>query len=131
MRWGVLWMLLPDEVLPLIIVGAGLALMVGFLSGRAALAIIIGLVVLPPLLAPFVEVLVGELPPWVSMVLLAFLGLAIIRGLFGLLLGQRAADTMVGSLAADLVRLVVRVLFFPLRMVRSAYRMVTNGNGLR
>lgn len=131
MRWGVLWMLLPDEVLPLIIVGVGLALILGLLSGRAALGLILALVVLPPVLAPFVEGVLGDLPPWVSLVLLAFLGLAIIRGVVGLVLGQRAADTMVGSLAADLVRLVVRILFFPLRIVRSAFRMVSNGSGLR
>lgn len=118
-------MLLPDEALPLLIVGVGLALMLG-IGGRAALGIL-GLLLLLPLLAPFVEALLGELPPWVSLVVLAFFALALIRGLAALLLGQRAADTMVGNLAADLIRLVVRLLILPLRMVRWAFRMVNNG----
>lgn len=130
MRWGALWMLVPDEALPLIVVGIGLALMLGFITGRAALTLILTFVLLPPLLAPFIEGILGELPPWVSLLLLAVLALAILRGVTGLVLGQRAADTMVGSLAADLVRLTVRVLLFPFRVVGWGLRLVT-GNGLR
>lgn len=131
MHWGTLWMLMPDEALPLVIAGVGLALMLGLVSGRAALGIVLGLVVLPPLLAPLVEAVMGGLPPWVSLVILAFFGLAIIRGLAALLIGSRAADTMVGSLAADLVRFVVAILLLPLRVVGWALRMASNGNGLR
>jgi hypothetical protein len=65
-----------------------------------------------------------------SLLILAVLGLAILRALVGILLGQRAADTMVGSLAADLVRLSVSFLLFPFRVVGWGLRMV-NGNGLR
>lgn len=122
------WMLVPDEVLPLLIMGVGLALILGLLSGRAALGIL-GLLLLFPLMAPFVEAVLGELPPWVSLVILAFFALALIRGLAALLLGQRAADNMVGNLAADLVRLVVRLLILPLRMVRWAFRLVNHGRG--
>jgi len=121
-------MFIPDEALLLIVMGIGLALMLGLIGGRAALGIL-GMVLLLPLLSPFVEALVGELPPWVSLVLLAIVALALIRGLAALLLGARAADTMVGNLAADLVRLVVRLLLLPLRMGRWAVRMVNHGRG--
>jgi hypothetical protein len=130
MGWGALWMLIPDEALPLIIAGIGVTLMLGFISGRGALMLILSLVLLPPLLAPFIEGILGELPPWMSLLILAVLGLAILRALVGILLGQRAADTMVGSLAADLVRLSVSFLLFPFRVVGWGLRMV-NGNGLR
>ena len=40
MRWGVLWTLLPDEVLPLLVMSVGLALILGLLSGRTALSIL-------------------------------------------------------------------------------------------
>lgn len=125
MSW--IWMLVPDEALALLIAGVGLALMLGLLSGRTALGLL-GLLLFLPLLAPFLEALLGELPPWVSLVILAFFALALIRGLAALLLGSRAADTMVGNLAADLVRFVVAILILPLRIVRWAFRMVNNGS---
>jgi len=131
MGWGALWLLVPDEALPLIVVGIGVALILGFITGRGALMLILALVLLPPLLGPFIEGVLGELPPWVSLLILAVLGLAILRGLVGLVLGQRAADTMVGSLAADLVRLVVKLLLFPFRAVGWGFRMLNIGNGLR
>jgi hypothetical protein len=121
MRSGVLWALLPDEVLPLIIMVAGLMMIVGL--RRAGLSVLVTALLLP-VLAPFVEALFGELPVWVSFVVLAFIGLAILRGLAALLIGQRAADTMVGSLAADVVRIVVGLLFFPLRAAWWALRMI-------
>jgi len=121
MRSGVFWALLPDEALPLVIMVAGLLMILGF--RRAGLSIL-GAALLLPMLAPFVEALFGELPPWVSLVILAFIGLAILRGLAALLIGQRAADTMVGSLAADVVRIVVGILFFPLRVAWWAFRLI-------
>ena len=77
-----------------------------------------------PVLVPFVEALFGELPPWVSLVVLAFVGLAILKGLAALLIRPRAADHMTGSLAADIVRIVVGMLFFPLRVAWRALRMI-------
>ena len=120
MRSGALWALLPDEALPLIIMGAGLMIILGF--RRAGLSVL-GAALLLPVLSPFIEALFGELPPWVSLVILAFIGLAILRGLAALLIGQRAADHMTGSLAADVVRVVVGMLFFPLRAVWWAIRL--------
>jgi len=121
MRSGILWALLPDEALPLVIMIAGLMMILGF---RQVAFSILGVVLLFPILAPFVEALLGELPPWVSLVILAFVGLAILRGLAALLIGQRAADTMVGSLAADVVRIIVGILFFPLRVAWWAFRLI-------
>ncbi len=127
MRWGVLWLLLPDEVLPLIIVGVAFALMFGLLSLRGAVGLILALVVLPPVLAPFVEGVLGDLPPWVSVIILAVLALAILRGLAALVLGRAAAAEMVGHLAADLVKALV---LLPLRGVRWVFRAMINLNGL-
>jgi hypothetical protein len=111
---------LPDEALPLVIVAAGLLMILGF--RRAGLGVL-GTALLLPVLSPFIEALFGELPPWVSFVVLAFVGLAILRGLAALLIGERAADHMTGSLAADVVRFVVGMLFFPLRAVWWAIRL--------
>jgi hypothetical protein len=95
------------------------------MRGRAALTIL-ALLLLFPLLAPVIEAMVEELPPWLSLLLLAFIGLSMLQGLAALLLGPRAADTMVGSLAADLVRFVVGMLVLPLRLVRWAIRSWSN-----
>ncbi|HLC21856.1 MAG TPA: hypothetical protein VJM10_07095 [Candidatus Methylomirabilis sp.] len=130
MRWGILWTLLPDAALPLIIVGIALAMILGLIRGRLAFSLL-GLLVLLPLLAPIMEALLGQMPAWVSFVILAFFGLAVIRGLAALIIGQRAADTMVGNLAADLVRLVVAIMILPLRMVRSAFRFLMSEGGPR
>ena len=121
---SLLWFFLPDEALPLIIVGVGLALILGF--GRGVLGIL-GLLLLIPIVAPFVEALLGELPLWVSLLILAIVGLAIFRGLAGLLIGARAADHMMGILAADVVRLVVLFLFFPFRLAGWVFRAISNG----
>jgi hypothetical protein len=129
MRWGVLWTFLPDEALPLLIVGVGLALMLGLISGRAAFGLL-GLFLFSPLLLPLIEALLGELSPWILLIILAFLTLALFRGLAALILGQRAADAMAGNLAADLVRLMVRLLFLPLRIGWWAIRtVVSDGRG--
>lgn len=126
MRWGAIWMLLPDEALPLLILGVGFTMILGLLRGRAALGILL-MLLLAPVLAPFVEALMGVLPPWISLIVLAVVGLSILRGLAALAIGTRAADTMVGSLAADLVRLAMRMLIFPLRVLRWALGAAING----
>lgn len=116
MRWSLLWTLLPDEALPLLIVGVGLAMMLGILRGRAVLGLL-AMLLIAPVIGAVGEALLAQLPPWVAWMLLVGLGLALLRGLAALLLGPRAADTMVGSLAADLVRLAVRMFCLPLRLV--------------
>jgi len=130
MRAGWLLTFLPDEVLPLLFVVGTVAVIVGFLAPRTLLGFV-GIFVLFSMLSPFIEEFIGGLSLWWQLIILGFFCLAILRGVFGLLLGQRAADTMVGNLAADLVRLVVAMLILPVRVVRWASRSMSNGNGLR
>lgn len=125
MRWSLLWAFLPDEALPLLIIGVGLAMILGILRGRAALGLL-ALFFLAPVIGAVVEALLVQLPPWLVWLLLAGLGLALLRGLAALVLGPRAADTMVGALAADLVRLAVRMLGLPLRLVWWVVRFGTS-----
>lgn len=113
MRWSALWTLLPDEALPLIIMVAGLMMVIGF---RGAGLSLLGLALFTPILAPVVEALIAELPPWVALVILILVGLLILKGLSVLLIGPRATDHAVGSLVADIIRPVVSILFFFLLM---------------
>ncbi len=127
MRWGALWMLMPDAAMPLVVLGVGLAVLFGFLRGRAALALLFGLLVLPILLAPFVETAMAELPAWISLAVLLLLLLAILRGVAALLIGRAAAAEMVGHIAAQAV---IALFALPFRMVRWGFRLLTNRNGL-
>jgi hypothetical protein len=128
MRWRLLWTCLPHEALPLLIVGVGLAMILGLLRGRAVLGLL-ALLLLMPVMGPIGETLLAQLPPWVAWLLGAGLVLTLLRRLAAFLIGARAADTMVGTLAADLVRLAVRLLCLPLRLVWWAVRQRPSGRG--
>lgn len=119
MGWAALWMLIPDEALVLIIVGIAFALMFGLVSGRAALGLVLGLVVLPILLAPFIELVLAGLPAWASLLVLLALALALLRALVAIFLGQRGSAHFVAILAADVVKVVFLA---PFRIVRWVVR---------
>ncbi len=121
MRLAALLAWLPDEAVPLVVVGAGLALVLGVMSGRTAVQLL-GFVLLVLVLAPFIDAMFGELPAWVSLALVVAGGLSLLRLVASLVLGARAADTMVGSLAATAVVAALRLAFLPLRVVGAAVR---------
>jgi hypothetical protein len=120
---NILWWLLPDEAMILVIAGIGLGLILGLIKGRPAMGILGG-IVLSLILAPFVESLFGSLPSWISILILAAVGMAIFRGIASLFLGERAAGHMVGVLAADVVRFFFRLLFFPFWILRWVFRRI-------
>lgn len=123
---SVLWMLLPDGALLLVIVGIGLATILGLLRGGAAFSLL-GVVLLFALLGPFAEGIAGMLPPWIALALLVVVGLTLLRGAAALFLGRRASDHMVGILAADVVRVGIVLLFFPFRLLARILRGIGNG----
>jgi hypothetical protein len=105
-----LWLWLPDEAMLLVIAGVGLALMLGFIRGRAAMGLL-GTVLLVLLAGPFIDALLDTLPGWMLLLLLLWVGVALFRWVLSLLLGARAANEAVGSLAADIIRAGLRLLF--------------------
>jgi hypothetical protein len=125
MQW--LWLFLPDEALVLVIALIGFGLMVGFLRPRSA-GQLLGSIVLMLLTAPFIESFVSALPGWLNLLLLLGIGWVVIRGLSRFVLGARAADHMVGALAADVVRALFRavlvVLTLPFRFIGWMLRRV-------
>jgi len=120
-----LWLLLPDEMLVLVIIGVGLALILGLIRGRAAMGLL-GAVVLVLLAGPFIDALLDTLPGWMLFLLLLFVAVALFRRALSLLLGPRAADEAVGSLAADVIRAGFRLLFLllclPFRILWWVFR---------
>ena len=111
-----LWSLLPMSAMPLVIIGVGLALIVGIVKPRGAMAILGGLI-LTILLTPFFNALFDLLPWWLCLLLTVAFFLSILRAGVQLLLGPRATDHMVGALATDVVRMILRAVFFPLRLL--------------
>lgn len=116
MRIEMSWTPLLLHLLPLLIVGVGVGLTLHLISLRRAFTLI-GLLLPLLLLAPFAEALWRELPPWLALTLVTVLGLRLLQTVAGVVYGRRAADGLVASLAADLVRCVVRLLILPLRLV--------------
>lgn len=106
-----LLLLMPPELVVFMIVGAGLATIVG---ARRLAAVLMGsamaVIFLPVLLAPLFD----ALPVWVLVVLLVYLFLVVLRALCALVIGKHSTDHMVGILAADVVRAAV---FAPFRLL--------------
>jgi hypothetical protein len=113
-----LWALLPDEFMGLAIAGIGLAVILGFLRLRKAAGMIGGICLLL-ISGPFFDALFDSLPTWLFLLALAVLAIMVIRWLMRMVLGGRAADHMIGSLAADLVRAIV---LFPFRVLGLLFR---------
>ena len=116
MNW--IWMLLPDEFMPLAIAGVGLAVILGILRLRKAAALIGGICLLL-ISGSFFDALFDALPSWLFLLMLPILAIVVIRWLVRLVIGERAADHLVGSLAADLVRALV---LFPFRVLGFLFR---------
>ena len=101
-------MFLPDELLPLLLVAAGLCLIVGLRSTAFALA---ALAIATPFVGVIVGTLLDQLPWFVAAAILAFSVLSMARALSNLLIGRRSTDHMVGDLAADVVRFALKLPF--------------------
>lgn len=112
---------LPDEIIPVLVIGAGLAIIVGARGlGRQWLTFAAAMIVLPVLLMPLFD----ALPPLVlgALIVVLILGAAAaaFTGFSSLLIGRKATDHMVGTLAASFVWVVLRsalsLLLLPIRL---------------
>ena len=130
MRTNIIWWLLPDELLPVVVVGVALLVIVRAIRLSTGLGILFSLFVLPMLLAPLIEAVMSALPLWLVLLICAALGLSLLRGLVALLLGQRATDHLVGNLATDCVHAFGRVCLLPFRMLGAAFRLALNARRL-
>jgi hypothetical protein len=93
-----------------VMVGWFLAIVLLMLGSIVARTLLVWML-LWTLLAPF-------LPAWGQAVFAVVAGLMVLQGFGALLLGARAADARVGSLAADLLRFVFKIPILPLRIIR-------------
>lgn len=111
-------LLLPEELLPVLLVGAGLCLILGLRGLAAGLAVV-------AITAPFIGVIAGavlDLLPWYFVVaVLVFAVLSMLRAGSNFLLGRAATDHVVGDLAADVVRFFIKL---PFRLIGWAVHLV-------
>jgi len=114
MSW--IWMFLPDEFLVLVIAGIGLAVILQIMRIRAAAAMIGGIILLL-LLSPFVDSLVGLMPSWMLALVMLCILVMILKQSIQFLIGRDAAEHMVGSLAAEAVKGLFKLLLLPFRLV--------------
>lgn len=108
--------LVPDELLLLFIAGVGVAVILGLLNRRMLMPLL-GLVVVSSLIGPFVGGLLSALPTWFVAIISIGLLFGALGWLASLVLGKGATDHLVGTLAADVVRVVFGLLFLPLRLL--------------
>jgi hypothetical protein len=102
MRFRSLWWFVPDEALPLILIGGAILVILGVLRPNRVIAIVLGLAFLP-LLGPIVDGLFVVLPWWIIVPVLVIIAISMFRGIAALFIGNEAADHMVGTLAAAVV----------------------------
>lgn len=130
MRTNIIWWLLPDELLPLVVVGVGLLVIVRVIRLSTGIGILFTLLMLPMLLAPIVEAVIAELPLWLVLLILGALVLLLLRGIFALLLGNGATDHLVGNLATDCVHAFGRLCLLPFRLAGAVCRMALKARRL-
>ena len=113
MKSAVPYLFLPQEaLLPIFISLAGLLMVVGFRKAAGSLIVFaLGSALFLPMLEPIIESLIYALPGWAVMLILVAIALKLLRALAALFLGTNAADQMVGTLAADVVRFLLLLPF--------------------
>jgi hypothetical protein len=125
-RTSALWLAVPEEIVGLILVLALFGFMFGFVRGRTFLALV-AVVAFLPLIGAVAEEVLAALPPWVALAVLVAIVLAVLRAFATLLIGGRAADHMIGALAANAVWQAFRLAWLPVRAVGWIARGLLNG----
>lgn len=111
-----LLVLMPNELLPLVIVGVGLALIVGVMNRRRALGLVLLVVSLPVLEQVFAALLNG-MPAWLLLCLCMFIAIQILRVLLESVVGREAAGHILGALVIGVCRFAFHLMILPLRAV--------------
>ena len=119
------WLLLPEKAFPLLIVGLGMATIVGIMRPRRAISILL-MLALVPVVSILVEAIVSRLPWWVGVTLLVVLALNVIRVVLEILLGRVAAGHVLGAAVVGTFRTllaigagVIRLLVLGMRQISS------------
>ena len=113
---NIAWFFIPDEWFVVIIAGIGLALILGIVRSGTAFGLI-GTIIGMALLGPFIESFVDSLDLWVLILLMAIVGLYVLRLVLSLVLGKEGAGSFMGHLAYDLFSWPFRILAGLIRLL--------------
>ncbi|MGH8584601.1 MAG: hypothetical protein ACREWG_17915 [Gammaproteobacteria bacterium] len=114
----------PDEALLPLLAIAGVLMILGLKRFAGIVVLFVLTMALSPMLEPFLGALIAALPGWTLVVFLVGLGFALLRACVGLVFGKGVADQMLGTLLADVVRVLV---LLPFRGFRALLRYLLNG----
>jgi len=122
---NILLAFLPDSMLPLLIVGCGLALIVGLVKPRGVVQVV-GMVVLSliaaPFIAPMVESMIGALPIWILLLAVPLLLIWIVRKVLEPLLGRHATGHIIGAAIIGAAKLSYRAVALLIRIAARTVR---------
>ncbi len=114
----------PDEALLPLLVIAGILTIVGLKRLASGLVLFVLAIAFTPVLEPFIEALIAALPGWAVVTILVGLGFALLRVFVALVFGKGVSDQMLGTLLADVVRVLV---LLPFRGFRALLRFLLKG----
>ena len=119
----VLLMFMPNELIPLVVVGIGVALIVGLVNRKRAIGLVVLLLCLP-LLDQVLGALFQSLPTWVLVGATAFFAIQVVRTVLEFVLGTHAAGHVLGVTVVALARLAGWLLLAPLRFLVASLRLL-------
>ncbi len=111
-----LLLFLPDEALPLILVILVIAVVAGLARMRLLLAFVLFLVLLP-LIGQLFDIFLNAVPWWLFLLVVGGLVMWVVRAALSIFIGSEAAGHAIGSLAADVIKVVFKMMFLPFRMM--------------
>jgi len=117
-------LVIPNEALLPLLVFAAMATILGLHRLGGSLVLLVLVMAFAPMFAPFIQALVVALPSWMLVVFLVGLGFALLRACVALLFGQGVSDQMLGTLLADVVRVLI---LLPFRGFRAIVRWFIRG----
>ena len=100
-----LWMLIPEEAYILLLVGIGVATIVGIFSLAQAGGLVL-MICLIALATPFLDPLIDMLPDWA----VGLLCLCFVIALIGILFGRRVRENVISMILFSLIAFPFRVL---------------------
>ncbi len=106
---------LPSEAAVLVLVAIGFAVMVGLKGAARSLLGLLAVLVLSPLLMPFLGQVLDALPLWLLLILAVWLCMSFLRTVLSAVIGREAANTAVGHLASEGILGALKVMFLPIR----------------
>ncbi len=111
-------LLLPDRLLLVGGVGLALAFVFGLVARSRATRLLVSLIVVL-VSAPYVEALCAALPWWLSIAILGFGAIYIVRRVLELVFGSEAAGHIIGNVVVSAGSVLLRVILGSMRFVWS------------